>query len=385
MTRQRLFLDINCVEAARQRIRHVYDTFDTVCVQFSGGKDSTAVLLLAKEVHDERGLGPVKVIFRDEEMVSPLTLEYIEYIRTRPWVDMEWYCLPQGSEIWVLGRRQSCILWSDSRNKDGRLVRQIPPFAITGHHFGLDNSKPMPEHIDYYTMQGKSGSVAFITGVRATESMTRYRSLVQKLHENYIVTPYKSKRGMPLKFAKVIYDWQTADVFKFITEEHGERYCEFYDRAAMTNSNTRVGIPLHSVAIRRIGDVVATEPEFYDNLYRCFPYIDAQRRYWSDLDVEAVINRYAKLGFEGAGKFIDDYMIGPTKTKRAKSFVAEYRRKHIADPRSYTIYSLINSLFIHSLAISTSASPIGPKTKAHTMREIDSHEVNDVEEKPNES
>ena len=52
MTRRRMFLDINCVDAARQRIRHVYDTFDTVCVQFSGGKDSTACLFLAKEIHE---------------------------------------------------------------------------------------------------------------------------------------------------------------------------------------------------------------------------------------------------------------------------------------------------------------------------------------------
>ena len=51
-----MFLNISCVEAARARIRHVYDTFDTVCVQFSGGKDSTAVLYLAKEIHEERGL-----------------------------------------------------------------------------------------------------------------------------------------------------------------------------------------------------------------------------------------------------------------------------------------------------------------------------------------
>ena len=55
MTRQRLFLDINCVDAARERMRHVYDTFDTVCVQFSGGKDSTAVLYLAKEIHEAEG------------------------------------------------------------------------------------------------------------------------------------------------------------------------------------------------------------------------------------------------------------------------------------------------------------------------------------------
>lgn len=379
MTRQRLFLDINCVEAARQRIRHVYDTFDTVCVQFSGGKDSTAVLLLAKEVHEERGLGPVKVIFRDEEMVSPMVIEYIEYIRNLPWVDMEWYCIPHGSEIWVLGRRQSVILWSEKRRKEGRLVRDIPPYAITGKHFGISHDQHPPEPIDYYTMQGKKGSVAFITGVRANESMIRYRSLVQKLHENYIVTPYKGKKGMPMKFAKIIYDWQTADVFKFIIEEHGERYCEYYDSAALTGSNTRVGIPLHSVAIRRIGDVVATEPEFYDRLVECFPYIDAQYRYWPVFDLEAVVERYAKMGFDGAKKFIDDYMIGPTKTQRAKAFVAEYRRKHIADPRSYTIYSLINSLFMHSLAPSRAASPIGPKTRVHSVRQVEEVETSEVE------
>ena len=91
MTRQRLFLDASCLDAARARIRHVYDTFDTVCIQFSGGKDSTAILYLAKEVHEERGLGPVKVIFRDEEMVSPMVLDYVMKVKEYPWVDMEWY------------------------------------------------------------------------------------------------------------------------------------------------------------------------------------------------------------------------------------------------------------------------------------------------------
>ena len=379
MTRQRLFLDIDCVEAARQRIRHVYDTFDTVCIQFSGGKDSTAVLLLAKEVHEERGLGPVKVIFRDEEMVSPAVIEYVEYIREKPWVDMEWYCLNHGSEVWVLGRRQSVILWSEKRRAEGRLVREMPPYAISAASFGISGQTYMPEHPDYYTMQGKIGNVAFITGVRANESMVRYRSLVQKLHENYIVTPYKMKRKMPLKFAKVIYDWQSADVFKFIVEEHGERYCEYYDRAAVTGSNSRVGIPLHATAIRRLGDVVATEPEFYDKLVECFPYIDAQRRYWPVFDTEALVSKYSKMGWDGVKEFIDEYMIGDTKKQRAMSFVAEYRRKQIRDPRSYTIYSLINSLFMHSIAPSVAATPIGPKTRVHSVRESELSEDN-VEE-----
>jgi len=368
-----MFLDMSCVEAARQRIRHVYDIFDTVCVQFSGGKDSTAVLLLAKEVHEERGLGPVKVIFRDEEMVSPATIQYVERVRNYDWVDMEWYCLPYPAEVWVLGRRETTILWSEKRKLENRLVRDMPPWAITAYDFGLDHSRSLPEQTDTYTMRGKIGNVAFLTGVRASESMVRYRSIVQKLHENYIVTPYKLSKTVPLKFAKIIYDWNTDDVFKFITEEHGAEYCEYYDLAALTGSNTRVGIPLHSVAIRRIGDIVATEPEFYDRLYECFPHIDAQRRWWKDFDVEKLIASYSKRGFSGAGEFVDDYILGERDNRQAKTFISRFRQKHVQDPYGYPISWLIRNLLLNDIDV-VAPTPVGPKTKAHAVRLIEKAE-----------
>lgn len=367
MTRQRMFLDMTVVDAARERIRHVYDTFDTVCVQFSGGKDSTAVLYLAKEIHEERNLGPVKVIFRDEEMVSPAVVDYMERVRDYDWVDMEWYCLPQAQEVWVLGRREYCLLWSPMRASEGRLYREMPPWAIRAEHFGLDPSKTIPQSIDYYTMQGKSGKTAFLTGVRANESMIRYRSCVQKLHENYINIPFRMKKSIPLRFAKIIYDWTTDDVLKFISEEHNADYCEYYDLAAITGSNTRVGIPLHAVAIRRIGDVVATEPEFYDRLYDCFPQIDAQRRYWADYDVEKMISVYASMGWPGVKLCIEDNILTPGLRKRAMSFSAEFRKKHAKDPHSYPISWLIRNLLMNEFNI-TSVNPVGPKTRAHTMR-----------------
>lgn len=366
-------MEMSCVDAARQRIRHIYDQFDTVCVQFSGGKDSTAVLLLAKEVHEERGLGPVKVIFRDEEMVSPKTIEYVEKVRNYDWVDMEWYCLPYLAEVWVLGKREHIILWGKLRGEEGRWVRDMPPWAINAQYFGLDNSKTLPEQTDFYTMQGKRGNTAFITGVRASESMVRYRSVVQKLHENYIVTPYRLKRGIPLKLAKVIYDWNTDDVFKFIVEEHGYPYCEYYDLAALTGSNTRVGIPLHAVAIRRIGDVVQTEPDFYDRLVTCFPHIDAQRRWWPDFNIEKLINRYSEQGFSGALALIEDFMLGDDRKREAKAFVAKFRQKHNQDPYGYPISWLMRTLLLNEIDYN-SPTPVGPKTKAHAVRVIENTE-----------
>jgi 3'-phosphoadenosine 5'-phosphosulfate sulfotransferase (PAPS reductase)/FAD synthetase len=367
MTKQRMFLDISCVDAARQRIRHVYDNFDTVCVQFSGGKDSTAVLYLAKEIHEERGLGPVKVIFRDQEMVSPLVHDYVNKVRQYDWVDMEWYCLPYPQEVWVLGVRENILSWDSFRKLEGRLVREMPEWAIHAGHFGLPGDQVMPEGIDYYTMQGKTGSIAFITGVRANESMVRYRSLVQKVHENYIVSPYKMKKSIPLKFAKVIYDWQMDDVLKFISEEHNAEYCEYYDLAAMTGSNTRVGVPLHAVAIRRIGDLVMTEPGFYDTLWQIWPNIDAQRRWWPDFDIEKFIQSYAIDGFEGAKRCINENMLDEIDKRRARAYTADFRKKHIKDPYSYPINWLIRNLILNEITVSA-AAPVGPKTKAHTLR-----------------
>lgn len=367
MTRQRMFLDINCVDAARERMRHIYDTFDTVCVQFSGGKDSTAVLYLAKEIHEERGLGPVKVIFRDEEMVSPSVLAFVKKVSNYDWVDMEWYCLPVFQEVWVLGQRETIMLWDPYRAEEDRIVRKIPANAITAYEFGLPMDEPISKPIDYYTMQGKVGMTAFIMGVRANESMIRYRSCVQKLHENYIVKPYKLSKTIPLRFAKPIYDWTANDVMKFVKVEHGAEMCEYYDLAEMTGGNARVGIPLHSVAIRRIGDLVATEPEFFDELYRCFPEIDAQRRLWADFNIEYLIDSYAADGWDGVKRCIDENMVHQITVQMARTYAAAYRKKWAVDQWSYPIDWLIRTLLLNEF-VATAVNPVGPKTRAHAVR-----------------
>ena len=355
----------NVVDAARERLEKTYNVHDEVWLQFSGGKDSTAALYLMKEFHEKHNLGPVNVIFRDEEMVSPSVIRFVESIFDQPWVNGEWYCLPQGQEVWVLCRREYVLLWSPERAKEGRLVRPMPERAIRAEDFGLDPNKPIPKSVDYYTMQGKKGSVAFVTGVRANESMMRFRSLTQKLHENWLVQPWGIERNIPLHFAKVIYDWEANDVLKFIHDAGGS-YCEFYDYAAVAQGNPRVGIPLHSVAIRRINDVVMTEPEFYDRLVTCFPHIDAQRRYWKDFDIEKLIAQYSADGWNGVRDCIADNMLTPGNEKRAKAYAAEFRKKRALNPAAYPIHWLIRNLLLNDFH-ATAVTPIGPGTKAYAL------------------
>ena len=366
MPRRRLFLDTDVVEAAKQRIRHVIDTFDTTAVQYSGGKDSTALLHLVREVHEERGLGPVKVIFRDEEMLSPAVERHIDRVASYDWVDFERYCLAMGQEVWVLGRREYVLLWSHQRADEGRLFRPVPEGAITNSSFGLDPYKMVPEPIDYYTMQGKKGMTAFFMGVRAQESMVRYRSVVQKLHENYINRPYKLSKAIPLRFAKPIYDWGVDDVFKYI-HDVGADYCEYYDYAAISGANHRVGIPLHSVAARRLMDVVRTEPEFYDRLVTVFPQIDAQRRMWADFDTERFLKEFVTDGWDGIRDLIDYCMLTPGFEREALRFADAWRKKWALDPYSYPLDALARTLFLNEFR-AVAPTPVGPGTRADAVR-----------------
>ena len=215
------------------------------------------------------------------------------------------------------------------------MFRPYPENCIRAEHFGLSSKEEIPLGIDNYTMQGKHGKVAFITGIRANESMIRYRTVVQKLHENYINHPYGLPKKVPLKFAKIIYDWTADDALKFITEEHGASYCEYYDYAAMSGSNQRVGIPLHSVAARRLEDVIRTEPEFYDALYDVFPDIDAQKRLWSEFNIEKMIKEYARMSWDGVKMCIEDSMLTEGMKRDALAYAHEHKKKHALDPFSY--------------------------------------------------
>jgi hypothetical protein len=120
---------------------------------------------------------------------------------------------------------------------------------------------------------------------------------------------------------------------------------------------------------------VATEPEFYDRLYECFPYIDAQRRLCPDFDIEKLILRYSSNGFDGAAEFIDDYMIGDRRKREARAFVAKFRKKHITDSHGYPVSWLIRTMLLNEFDVN-SPTPVGPKTKAHTVRLMEESDGN---------
>ena len=127
--RSKEFQEQNVYDAAKERIRYLYQRFDHVVVSFSGGKDSTALLNVTIEVARELGRLPVRTVFFDEEAIHPPTIEYVERTRQRPEVEMEWYCLEFKHRNACSNEEPFWYCW-DSEKQD-LWVRPIPENVIT--------------------------------------------------------------------------------------------------------------------------------------------------------------------------------------------------------------------------------------------------------------
>jgi len=181
MSRVRKYIDVDVLTEARKRIAHIFELFDTSVVMFSGGKDSLATLHLVREVMLAQGdTRPVNVVFRDEELIQDEIVDFVASFRGLDWVKLLWFTVPLHSHKYILGVTHSYIQWDPNRE----WVRPKPAWGIDlepGDHRVFDQYS-----MDAFTARYFNGKIAFITGIRASESIMRYRASVNKLNDNYI-------------------------------------------------------------------------------------------------------------------------------------------------------------------------------------------------------
>lgn len=240
---------------AQQRISDVFDTFERVSVSFSGGKDSTVLLHITMAEAKKRNR-KVTVLFIDWEAQLDMTIQFIRscYERYAEWIDPVWVCLPMRTTNACSQIEPEWTCWEPA--KRALWVRDTPPEGITdeGYFPFYQHAMTFEEFVPAWgSWFASGGDACVLVGVRAAESLNRYRTLICDGKETWsgrrwtTVTP-----GTQVVNAYPLYDWKTEDIWTYFGHS-SEPYNPFYDRMY------QAGLSIHQMRI-------------------CEPYGDEQRR-----------------------------------------------------------------------------------------------------------
>jgi predicted phosphoadenosine phosphosulfate sulfurtransferase len=227
-TRQRLGTTV--FDAAIDRMTAVMQAGHRVVVSFSGGKDSTCCVQLARIAAGITGYGPLDVVLRDEEIMFPGTYEYCERVAQLPDVNFHWVW--SGQPIINAYNRSTPYWWVfDDYLKPSEWVRQPPAFAQRIPELTMDRVT-IPSR---FPAQDGKDTLAVI-GLRISESRGRLYGLYSA--GGYVTKPNPAG----VRNCWPIYDWSDSDVWRAI-RENGWDYCKAYDTLR------RMGIPARRLRI----------------------------------------------------------------------------------------------------------------------------------------
>ncbi|GLR76754.1 DUF3440 domain-containing protein [Aliivibrio sifiae] len=210
-------LNQNVYAAAKQRINNILNDFPYFYVSLSGGKDSGVLLNLVIEEAKKQSKLPIDVLIIDMEAQFNHTISYIQDCVEREEVNAYWICLPLSLRNASSQLQPKWTCWD--RNVS-HWVRPLPshPSVISDHAY-FDFYNYAMEFEDFvagfnqWYQEKKGGLCAAFVGIRADESLNRYKTIknVKKSHfKDYFWT---TKECDCVYKAYPIYDWKTEDIW----------------------------------------------------------------------------------------------------------------------------------------------------------------------------
>jgi len=275
--------------ASKKRISYIFDEFENINVSISGGKDSTVLCWMALQEARKRNRR-IGIFFLDEEVVYQSTIEQVTWLMNlypentiRLWfqfpfkltnatslVDSQLICWEPGKHnIWMRPKVPYSIQHKPWDKRKETIRDKNKGF---GFYDVLDNYQASRDH------------TAFLIGLRATESMNRFRAVCKNpgYKDCYWCSKVHKSEGSASFYP--LYDWNFSDIWKYIYDNN-IRYSRIYDyqfKKGMPQSEIRVSSLIHEKSFKSLVDLPEFEPKTYDKLLKRIKGIQIGNLYGKD-------------------------------------------------------------------------------------------------------
>ncbi|MFZ9404014.1 MAG: phosphoadenosine phosphosulfate reductase [Sediminibacterium sp.] len=227
----KLYSNQNVLDASLERIDYTFNNFEKIYLSYSGGKDSTVMLHLVME-YAKKYNKKIGLLFIDLEGQYKLTIDHIQlcYEMYADLIEPYWVCLPihLRNAVSVFETHWKC--WDKSAEKSW--IREFPKNAITDYdyfpffHDGMEFEEFVPEFGKWYA---KGKTCACFVGIRADESLNRFRSINSKSKIRFNDKSWTTKVVDNVYNVYPVYDWKTQDLWVYHAKNKHLPYNRLYD------------------------------------------------------------------------------------------------------------------------------------------------------------
>jgi predicted phosphoadenosine phosphosulfate sulfurtransferase len=227
-------IGIDTLQAARDRVRYVFDHFEAVYISFSAGKDSSVMMHLVME-EAMRRKRKVGVLLIDLEAQYELTIRHAEQMfdMYSEHIELYWVCLPLKLRNAVSNFEPVWCAWDPERKADW--VRELPnrPGVISDPSY-FDFFEPRMEFEEFIELfavwYSKGRSTAAFIGIRADESLNRFRTVAIWDKQTHFGKRWTTQVVDGVFNVYPIYDWNVKDIWRYHAKYPDKPHNEVYDR-----------------------------------------------------------------------------------------------------------------------------------------------------------
>lgn len=262
---KRVYKSTSVYDASQERLQFIFENFERIYVSFSGGKDSGVLLnMVCDYIRAHAPDRKVGIQILDNEANYEYSLNFMREIleKNKDILDIYWCCLPITLPCTVSAYEVDWQCWGEADKH--RWIRPMPEqdyvVNFQNHEFPFFvENMPYDEFWDGFSewySQGKS--CANLIGIRASESLNRYRAIMNEDKQTLHGKMWTKKNTEHTYNCYPIYDWRTEDIWT-ANAKFGWNYNKLYDIFYMA------GVPVHKM---RVASPFMSESKSSLNMYR---------------------------------------------------------------------------------------------------------------------